>query len=250
MSVCYPMLFRVFQHITSIVYRLWICIILCFFAFSSISLQLCTGYGYVLSYAFSRFPAYHFNCVPAMDMRYPMLFRVFQCITSIVFRLWICVILCFFAFSSVSLQLCTGYECVLSYAFSRFPAYHFNCVPAMDMCYPMLFRVFQHITSIVYRLWICVILCFFALDAIYAQSTFVGRSKISKGKVWTGESGILAGTHCLVGQKRDKYAARRLSSEEAQVTKRKKKACLSDETTTMLSWNCGHKFEESLHWGF
>jgi len=90
----------------------------------------------------------------------------------------------------------------------------------------------------------------FALDTIYAQSTFVGRSKISKGKVWTGESGILAGTHCLVGQKRDKYAARRLSSEEAQVTKRKKKACLSDETTTMLSWNCGHKFEESLHWGF
>jgi len=120
-------------------------------AFSSVSLQLCTGYGYVLSYAFSRFPAYHFNCVPAMDMYYPMLF----------------------AFSSISLQLCTGYECVLSYAFrvfqhitsivyrlwiciilcfSRFPAYHFNCVPAMSVCYPMLFRVFQCITSIVFRL--------------------------------------------------------------------------------------------------
>jgi hypothetical protein len=122
------------------------------FAFSSISLQLCTGYGYVLSYAFSRFPVYHFNCVPAMSVCYPMLFRVFQHITSIVYRLRICVIICFFAFSSISLQLYSGYECVLSYAFSRFPAYHFNCVPAMSVCYPMLFRVFQCITSIVYRL--------------------------------------------------------------------------------------------------
>jgi len=139
MSVCYPMLFRVFQHITSIVYRLWVCVILCFFAFSSISLQLCTGYECVLSYAFSRFPVYHFNCVPAMDMYYHLLFRVFQHITSIVYRLWVCVILCFFAFSSISLQLCTGYGYVLSSAFSRFPAYHFNCVPAMDMYYPMLF---------------------------------------------------------------------------------------------------------------